>query len=47
MAYKMAKRLIETGRTNNIMDKLDAWMANDKITPKQYSELVEMLPLAE
>lgn len=43
MAYKMAKRLIETGRTTNIMDKLDAWMAVGQITPDQYTELVGML----
>ena len=43
MAYKMAKRLIETGRLNNIMDKLDAWMATDQITAAQYTELCELV----
>ena len=42
--YQMAKRLIETGRTNNLMAKLDLWLGMDRMTIEQYNELVGMLP---
>ena len=47
MAYKMAMRLIQTGRTANIVDKLNAWLYNDQITAEQYNELMAMLPVQE
>lgn len=45
MAYKLMKRIIERGgydRTET-MDKLDAFLAADRMTAEQYKELVAMM----
>lgn len=43
MAYKMCKRLIQLGRTDGMKDKLDIYLAADRMTTDQYNELMLML----
>lgn len=49
MTYKACKKMIETGkRLNNldkaaIMEKLDIFMLGERITTSEYNELVAMM----
>ena len=45
MAYNLMKRIIQRGGydKNDVMDKLDAFLAADRITTAQYEELVAMM----
>jgi len=45
MAYKLMKRIIERGDHDKAatQDKLDAFLAADRITAKEYEELVAMM----
>ena len=43
MVYNLCKKLIENGRTDGLMEKLDVYLANDRLTTAEYSELVAML----
>lgn len=45
MAYKLMKRIILRGGydKNVVMDKLDAFLAADRITTAQYQELVKLM----
>ena len=45
MAYNLMKRIILRGGydKNDVMDKLDAFLAADRITTAQYQELVAMM----
>lgn len=49
MAYKLMKRIIERGMKDgsldkaNVMDKLDAFLAADRINTTDYKELVELM----
>lgn len=51
MAYNLMKRIISNAKKDGtleekkegIMDKLDAFLAADRITPEQYKELVDMM----
>lgn len=45
MAYKLMKRIIERGNYNRAetMDKLDAFLAADRLTAEEYKELVAMM----
>ena len=45
MAYNLMKRIILRGGydKNDVMDKLDAFLAADRITTAQYQELVELM----
>lgn len=45
MAYNLMKRIISRGDYDRAetMNKLDAFLAADRITPEQYKELVEMM----
>lgn len=45
MAYKLIKIIILSGKYDrqDIMDKLDAYLAASRITVEQYRELVEMM----
>lgn len=45
MAYNLMKRIITRGGydRDDVMDKLDAFLAADRITTAQYQELVGML----
>lgn len=43
MTYKLCKKLIALGRTEGLQEKLDVYLAADRITAEQYQELVELL----
>ena len=43
MAYTLCKRLIEAGRTDNMLNKLDIFFAVGRITDDEYIELTGML----
>ena len=45
MAYNLMKRIIQRGGydKDDVMDKLDAFLAADRITTAQYQELVAMM----
>lgn len=45
MAYNLMKRIIKRGGydKDDVMNKLDAFLAADRITTEQYRELVEMI----
>ena len=43
MLYRTLKRLIERGQTVGMAEKLDIFLAADKITMEQYAELSAML----
>lgn len=45
MAYNLMKRIIIRGGydKDDVMDKLDAFLAADRITTAQYQELVAMM----
>lgn len=45
--YMLCKALISRGRTDGLMDKMDAYLANDRLTAEEYSELAAMLPKTE
>lgn len=45
--YKLCLLLIQRGRTDGLMDKLDAYLANDRLTVEEYTELCEKLPKEE
>ncbi len=41
--YRVLRRMIERGETENIQEKLDVFMAADRITIDEYNELRAML----
>lgn len=41
--FNLCKRLIEKGRTDGLLDKMDAYLANDRLTVEEYNELVAMM----
>lgn len=43
MTYRLCKRLIEAGRTDNMLNKLDLFFAVGRITDDEYIELTGML----
>ncbi len=45
MAYNLMKRIILRGGydKDDVMDKLDAFLAADRITADQYRELVDLM----
>lgn len=45
MAYNLMKRIIERGGYDRTatMDKLDAFLAADRLTTEQYQELVALM----
>jgi len=45
MAYKLMKRIIERGDYDKeaVMDKLDAFLATDRLTTDQYKELAGLV----
>lgn len=47
MTYRNCKKLIEMGRyeRDDMLNKLDVFLLNDRITQVQYEELVGMMPV--
>ena len=43
MTYKLCLKLIALGRTEGLADKLDVYLAADRITAEQYEELMRLL----
>ncbi len=43
MLYRTLKRMIERGKTEGMVEKLDFFYASDKITKEEYDELTAML----
>ena len=45
MAYRLMKRIIERGDYDReaTLDKLDAFLAADRITPEEYRELIDIM----
>ena len=43
MLFKVLKRMIERGQTEEMAEKLDIFFAANKITEEQYTELTGML----
>ena len=43
MLYRTLKRMIERGNTDGMAEKLDIFLAADKITVEEYEELAAML----
>lgn len=41
--YKLCLLLIQRGRTDGLMDKLDVYLAADRLTTEEYAELAEEL----
>ena len=41
--YNLCLLLIQRGRTDGLQDKMDAYMANDRLTAEEYSALSEMI----
>ena len=47
MTYTLCKRLIEAGRIDNMLNKLDVFFAVGRITDDEYIELTGMLMPAD
>lgn len=43
MLYRTLKRLIELGRTDGLIEKIDVFYAAGKLTETEYNELTGML----
>ena len=45
MAYKLMKRIIERGGydRDDVLNKLDTFLAADRITTEQYEELIALM----
>ena len=41
--YNLCKLLIDRGRTEGLQEKMDGYLAADRLTPEEYSALSKML----
>lgn len=41
--FNLCKTLIQRGRTDGLLDKMDAFLAADRLTVGEYNELLAML----
>ena len=41
--YNLCKLLIARGRTDGLIDKMEAYLANDRLTVEEYNSLTAML----
>ncbi|MDY3619321.1 hypothetical protein [Agathobaculum sp.] len=41
--FNLCKKLIALGRTDGLQDKMDVYLAADRLTAEEYAELVNML----
>lgn len=41
--FNLCKLLIQKGRTNGLQEKMDVYLAADRLTTEEYQELVAML----
>lgn len=42
--YNLCRALIQRGRTVGLIEKMDAFLAADRLTVTEYNELLAMLP---
>ena len=40
--YNLCKQLIALGKTQGLQEKMDAYLANDRLTVEEYNELTAM-----
>lgn len=41
--FNLCKALIQRGRTDGLIEKMDAYLAADRLTVEEYNELLAML----
>lgn len=41
--YNLCKLLIDRGRTAGLLEKMDVYLAADRLTAEEYQELVKLL----
>lgn len=41
--FNLCKQLIKLGRTDGLLEKMDAYLANDRLTVEEYNELIALL----
>ena len=41
--YNLCKLLIQKNRTAGLQDKMDVYLASDRLTPEEYQELAGLL----
>ena len=41
--FNLCKLLINKGRTTDLQDKMDAYLAADRLTTEEYNELVALM----
>lgn len=41
--FNLCKKLIEKGRTEGLQEKMDVYLANDRLTTEEYETLVGMI----
>ena len=41
--FNLGKLLIDRGRTDGLQDKMDVYLAADRLTPEEYQELAAQL----
>lgn len=41
--YTLCKKLIDLGKTDGLLAKMDVYLANDRMTADEYAELASML----
>ena len=47
MLYRTLRRMIERGNTEGMQEKLDIFLAADRITAEEYAQLTALLEAAE
>ena len=47
VVFELCKKLIEKGRTENLLEKMDVYLACERLTTEEYSILYSMLNGAE
>lgn len=45
--FNLCKKLIEKGRTDGLVDKMDVYLANDRLTVEEYDKLMAMISSEE
>lgn len=45
--FNLCKKLIEKNKFEGLQEKLDVYLACDRLTAEEYSELVKLLPSEE
>ncbi len=45
--FNLCKLLINKGRTNGLQEKMDVFLANDRLTADEYSELAGLMNQTE